>query len=571
MINYESNFTPSSKAERILRTGRIIGPEETPADMVSRIVNTLGAQEAEFTTPKQGMSFADKLGSALDAKEIVMSTPIMTNAGKYLEKPLTACAVPTSRITIDNLPQLQQEVITLHQQGMGTGFNLDDTEDPVKMLGLLNEIAVESANSGQEDRPVGNIAVLSVRHPKILDFISSKLSGASDMDWKFNISINIDDEFMKQVEQNGSITLWNGKTISSKDIFNRLCSAAATCADPGIVFLDRMNQRNPLLGMGRYKTTAPCAEVGLINGETCQFGYINLGKFIRLRKDGQPQVNYKKLNDITTLMTRALDNSIQVSQNNFNSLHNKFVSTQKRKMGIGLCGVADALSIVGIPYDSSEARVLMQDILSFINFTSKEASVRLAQQRGSFDAMRSVIGNRYLDNPSHIEQLYGGKDTNTVRANDWKSLAKHIRQSHNLRNAATIALPPTGRSALVVDASTGIEPHFNTMAANKDVLASLDKAIRQRYNVEIKQTQTHPPEVREILASAPHIHPLGHIAMVAAMQEYTDEAIAKTINLPRGASSREVQKAYLEGYRAGLSGVTVYVDGTHKMQPKEVK
>ncbi|WP_433521687.1 hypothetical protein ACQPZ2_30905 [Nocardia pseudovaccinii] len=334
-----------------------------------------------------------------------------------------------------------------------------------------------------------------------------------------------------------------------------------------------MNGRNPVPGMGAYTTTAPCAEVGLIAGETCQFGYLNVGKFVSTDSADRPVIDFAKLEQVTALMTRALDNCLAVSEANLNELRAQYVSHQKRKIGIGLCGVADALSIVGLPYDSDAARELMTDILSFVNFASKQASVRLAETRGPCGAMRTmVVGNRHHGQPGHIENLYGHLTSGTVAADDWRCLSRHIAATGMLRNVSTIALPPTGRSALVIDASTGVEPHFDTFAANDAVLDQLEKIVWAKYGESIYgdyAVQSAP--VRELLASAQGIGPDGHVAMAAALQRYTDEAIAKTINLPAGSTAEDVKDAYLAGYEANLSGITVYVDGSRTTQPKQLR
>ncbi|MFB8276965.1 ribonucleotide reductase N-terminal alpha domain-containing protein [Nocardia colli] len=567
-------FMPSARAERVLRLGRIISVDETPSEMVQRVTDALARQETEFSGQRSGTQFAEAFAAALAVKEIVMSTPVMTNAGRYHDRPLTACAVPTVDFDPVRSRQLKQEIIRLHEQGMGTGFNLDETDDPVATLRFLNDVAVEGAGNGREDRPVGNMAILSVRHPKIFEFIAAKTDTESDRtDWKFNISVDLDRGFMDAMEHGRPIELRNGRQVDARHLFEKLCGAAAACADPGIVFLDRMNARNPLPGMGAYTTTAPCAEVGLIAGETCQFGYLNVRKFVTTDSAGRAAIVTTKLADTTQLLTRALDNSLQISQQKLDGLRARHVSAQKRKIGIGLCGLADALSIVGLPYDSEEARTLMADMLSFVNFTSKEESVRLAEQRGPFGAMRtSVVGNRHREKPGHIERLYGQLTSGTVPAAAWQTLSRRIAATGMLRHVSTIALPPTGRSALVIDASTGIEPHFDSLSANEEVLAALETVVKNAYGESIyADPSTHSKSVREILASASEISPAGHIAMAAALQQYTDEAISKTINLPAGSTADEVRAVYSAGYQAGMSGVTVYVDGSREAQPKELQ
>jgi ribonucleoside-diphosphate reductase alpha chain len=571
MIRYDSTFNPSTKAEKILRDGKMIGEDESPADMISRVTTTIGEQELDFTRDEEAAQrFAEQLGAILDAGDVVMSTPVMTNAGRHTEKPLTACTVPTISLGPESRTRLRTEIIHLHEEGMGTGFNLDETADPVETLQFLNGVAIESANSGREERPVGNMAVLSVYHPKIMEFINAK-TDTSEV-WKFNISVNLDKAFMDALEAGDYITLGDGASHRAQDIFDEICNAATVCADPGILFLDRMNARNPVPGLGEYKTTAPCAEVGLIEGETCQFGYINVGNFVNVNGE----IDFAKISEVATVITRALDDSLQVSQQNMGdpdaAIRN--ISTQKRKIGIGLCGVADALSIMGIPYDSAEGRAAMQDVLSLINFVSKKTSVQLASERGSFGAMNLLHldgDNRHTEEPSHIENLYGNKTTNTVTASQWQELSEEIRRTRNLRNVSTVALPPTGRSALVIDASTGIEPHFDPLQANERVVAALAKHAQARYGIDIFDQNARTPEVTRLLSSAHSIKPLGHVAMAAALQEFNDEAVAKTINLPHGSTPQDVAETYLAGYQSGMSGVTVYVDGSYNQQPVHVK
>ncbi len=215
----------------------------------------------------------------------------------------------------------------------------------------------------------------------------------------------------------------------------------------------------------------------------------------------------------------------------------------------------------------------MTDILSFINFTSKQASVRLAHTRGPCGAMRTmIIGNRHRECPGHIENLYTEPTSRTVGADDWRALSRHIAASGMLRNISTIALPPAGRSALVIDASTGVEPHFDTFAANNTVLDQLEKIVWAKYGESIHADHTaQSAPVRQILASASSIGTNGHVAMAAALQRYTDEAIAKTINLPAGSTAHDVKDAYLTGYQANLSGITVYVDRSRTEQPKTLR
>ena len=155
---FRSNFQTSPLAEKVLREGKIIHTNETPQMMIERMTNALFMIENRFGTPHTEIErLTNEFGAFLDGKYCVMSTPVMTNAGYYTYKPLSACTIPPVDLQT-NFRQVKQTIDDFHQKGMGTGFNLNNTENPIQILKFLNDVAVEGANSGREDRPVGNIS-----------------------------------------------------------------------------------------------------------------------------------------------------------------------------------------------------------------------------------------------------------------------------------------------------------------------------------------------------------------------------------------------------------------------------
>ncbi len=542
VIDHHPAVKFSEQSIKVLNTGRIIDPDETPESMISRVVRAISIEDRKYRI--YDSSYEEQLRNLLLSKKAVFSTPIMTNAGRYTNKPLSACTVPvTSLENPKTRKRLSQEIKDLHIKGMGTGFNLDESEDPRSTLEYLNKVAVDSSKSGFEDRPVGNMAVLTIYHPRITEFISSKSDlNRNTNDWKFNISVNIDEQFMDALRNEEPIRLRDGGTASSGELFQQIAHSAKVCGDPGLIFLDRMNYRNPVPALGSYQTTAPCAEVGLVPGETCQFGYINLGAFADKYRSNKFDIT--GIVDATRLMTRSLDNCLDISIRNAQSNHSKRIMRAKRKIGVGLCGVADSLTKLGLRYDSHESRKLIKDILSIINYVSKVTSIELAEERGPCEAMLLKDGNKHLNKVPHLYKLYGNKQSNYVSKEDWLKISKVIKNSRNLRNISTVALPPTGRSALIIDASTGIEPHFST---------------NSNPSFRINSSET-----------AENICLDGHVLMVAELQKFTDESISKTINLKSSSCSEDVKNAYLRCYELGLSGSTVYVDGSHTNQPLEL-
>lgn len=561
---YILSFHPPGFAENILRKGRIISEEETPAQMVERMVRALFEPEERFGTPSGEIKrMMDEFGEAAYKGNIVMSTPIMTNAGRYNDKALSACTVPPVNLQGD-LRVVKQMIDRFHEDGMGTGFNLSDTDDPVRVLKSLNQIAIEGANSGREDRPVGNMAILSVHHPKILEFIEAKVGADSrGEEWRFNISVDASDDFMNAVLKNGEYTLLDGTRLNAKEVFLRIAESAVACGGPGLIFLDRMNRDNPTPGVGSYISTAPCAEVGLAPGESCQFGYINLARFVT----GYTTINLDLLERITRLMTRVLDNALEISIERYPDSTNQRVMKAKRKIGVGICGLADLLVILQIPYDSQEARQLATDLIAFINFVSKNESYELAKTRGSFGAMNLPPGeNRYRENPGFLERKYGLLETKYVTVESWRELGARIRETGLMRNASTMALPPTGRSALVIGASTGIEPLFSLINPDGSINPYLLPVVKE-YGLDIGEIlrigrighlDKVPESIRRIFRTALEISPEDHLAMVANIQRAVDDSIAKTINTPRYSTANDFMFFFKKAYLYDLKGITIY-------------
>lgn len=287
--------------------------------------------------------------------------------------------------------------------------------------------------------------------------------------------------------------------------------------------------------------------MGLTKGESCQFGYLNLARF--LTESGE--IDLEKLKRATYVLTRVLDNALEISINNYSEDANKQVMLLKRKIGIGICGLADLFVQKGILYGSEEARTLALDLITLVNFESKVASHELAKVRGSFGAMTFPFDNRHLETPSFLEKKYGNLKTKYVSPEDWQKLAIEIKKTRLLRNASTISLPPTGRSALTINASTGVEPVFS----------------REEYLIHHPLLQKHH---HEFLQTAKNIKPKEHLLMAAIIQKGVDESISKTINLPTETTPEEIEEIYLSAWKLGLKGICIYREGSKNAQPKHL-
>jgi ribonucleoside-diphosphate reductase alpha chain len=233
---------------------------------------------------------------------------------------------------------------------------------------------------------------------------------------------------------------------------------------------------------------------------------------------------------------------------------------------------------LGIPYGSEKGRILAQDLVMFINYHSKLGSHKLALERGSFNAMNLVIGCRYNESPGFLEQKYGYLDTKWIKADEWRRLGDKIRSTRKLRHCSTVALPPTGRSALVINASTGIEPIFHITGGDGNLLPSVAKAVEKYQNNLSLETENFQnlndfckgTSFGKIVATSLEIPPIDQVLMLSHLQSAVDEAISKTINLPHTATLADIEEVYMLAYTKNLKGITIYRDRTHSIQPKKI-
>src|SRR3989344_5734964 len=518
-------------------------------------------------TEQAKMQFAQFMSE----KTFTPGTPTLTNAGRkgYEDSALCSCAlIPVDLRKPEESAKMNK---AYYQQNMGSGFDLTQYTDPLSLLIWLNDLAASETATGRYDRYIGNMANLHIAHPRIKDFIEVKNKRCLTY---FNLSVIVDDVFMNAAKERKTFTMADGKKFSARDLLKLIAQSAWISGDPSILNLERMNRDNPLVGIAPYISAPPCAEMGLVEGETCQFAYINISKFAT--SNG---IDYKRLGSLIKIVTRALDNAVEIGLGNFPHPKSTEVARLKRKIGIAASGLADTFLFYNLPYDSDEARQLARDILSFINYTSKIASVELAEQRGSCEAMLIKEGNRYYE--SYLHGRFS-TETNTVKKDQWIQLDKIIRSTGNLRNICTTTLPPAARVSILMDASTGIEPFFGIPVKVDEMRPSIANFVRRHapagaetiLNQDTEegtfQNSNLQDQFKECLKTAKEISALGHLKMVAALVGtggVIDEAASKTVNLPNNATPDDILNVFLLAHELGLKNISVYRDGSYDEQP----
>ena len=388
-----------------------------------------------------------------------------------------------------------------------------------------------------------------------MDFIHSKKNN-KDLN-NFNISVAVTDTFMNAVQTKSSYDLIDPKDsrkvgeLSSRDVYQDLVSQAWENGDPGIIFIDRVNRDNPTPSLGAIESTNPCGEQPLLPMEACNLGSINLAKYV-IENEEEPAIDYEGLKDVVWWSVRFLDNTIDVSKYPLPEIDTMVKGN--RKIGLGIMGFADMLFQLKIPYNSERALEVAEDVMGFIQKESHEASKHIAEERGVF--------------PNFDKSIYKDQEDMTCR------------------NATTTTIAPTGTLSIIADCSSGIEPLFALSFVRRvmdndelmEVNPYFERVAKERgfYSRELMDTIAQkgsihdikeiPEDVREIFVTAHDVTPEWHIRMQAAFQKYTDNAVSKTVNLPKDATTDDVMKVYDLAYELGCKGVTIYRDGSKENQ-----
>ncbi len=353
-----------------------------------------------------------------------------------------------------------------------------------------------------------------------------------------------------------------GRVYTKRDIWDIIIKNAWQTGEPGVVFIDRINEHNPTPHVGRIEATNPCGEQPLLPYEACNLGSVNLGVFVRNAFTPQAEVDWEALREAVHESVRFLDNVIDA--NNYPLPEIDAVCKGNRKIGLGIMGFADALFGLNIAYNSDEGVAWGERFMRFVNDEAHAASEELARQRGCFP--------------------------------NWKGSIWQVQHSRMMRNAAVTTVAPTGTISIIANCSGGVEPLFS-LAFLRNVLRGqkqgdrplvevneafravaarrgfLSDALLERLATEgtLAHIDEIPADVQRVFVCAHDIVPEWHMRMQAAFQRHCDSSISKTINFPRTALVPDVEKIYQLAYELGCKGVTVYRDGCRECQPMALK
>jgi ribonucleoside-diphosphate reductase alpha chain len=571
---------------------------ETPEQLFHRVADNVALAE-----PKAQEAWAQRFYDLMTSLRFLPNSPTLGNAGRPLQQ-LSACFVLPVEDSMTSIFDAVKQTALIHQSGGGTGFafsRLRPAGDTVQTTGgvasgpvsfmKVFDAATEAIKQGGTRRGA-NMAILDVHHPDIEAFINVK----ADMTTltNFNISVAVDEAFMRAVEADAEYDLTNPRSGAvvgrrrARAVFDQIVANAWRNGDPGLVFLDRINADNPTPQIGPMEATNPCGEQPLLPYESCNLGSLNLARFVATADDkpgpsgpgatedkprpsgrGTPTVDWDALAEAIPTAIRFLDNVIDMNAYPVPEIEAQTKLT--RKVGLGLMGFADMLFQLGIPYDSEDALDLADRLMAFIRQHADAASERLAAERGVFPAWEGSIYG-----PDASKPRPSGRGT-----------------PRPLRNSTRTTVAPTGTLSIIADCTGGIEPAFALAFTRSHYLDPKQPTVPVRltevnkvFEAACRERGAYSDDLVDYLAAGGNLHdrkdvpaglkrlfvtshdiaPVWHVRMQAAFQRHTDNAVSKTINFPRAATIADVAEAYMLAYREGCKGITIYRDGSRSGQ-----
>ncbi|MBX3560915.1 MAG: adenosylcobalamin-dependent ribonucleoside-diphosphate reductase [Sphingomonas sp.] len=528
------------------------GGDENFAATAARVA----AAVAEAEIPALRADWEDRFREAIGDFGFIPAGRILAGAGTGRAVTLFNCfvmgTIPDSLEGI--FEHLKQAALTM-QQGGGVGMDFStirpsgsevkgvgaDASGPLSFMDCWDSMCRTVHSAGQ--RRGAMMGCLRIDHPDIEAFIDAKRDPARLRN--FNVSVLVTDAFMAALGSDAEWPLGFGgkiyRTVRARDLWERLMRATYDCAEPGVIFVDRVNQLNNLAHCETISASNPCGEQMLPPYGACLLGSINLARLVERPFEAEAGIDEATLAEFTRTAVRMLDNVIDISR--YPLAEQEAEAKAKRRIGLGITGLADALLFCGARYGSAEAVALTRDWLEIIKREAYRASALLAAEKGVFPAF----------DPAMIERPnLAGLDPDT----------RALIAEHGLRNGCLTSIAPTGTTSLLAgNISSGIEPVFAYSYQRRILQAdgSAKEEPVEDYAMRVwRQVKGDAEPPHELFVSAQTLKPCDHLTMQAAAQALVDSSISKTVNCPEDIGFEDFADIYVEGYHLGCKGLTTY-------------
>ncbi|MBC7144746.1 MAG: adenosylcobalamin-dependent ribonucleoside-diphosphate reductase [Thioclava marina] len=524
--------------------------DATVEDSWRRIARALAEVEDE---PAE---WEEKFYNALEDFKYLPAGRITAGAGTGRAVTLFNCFVMgTIPDNMGGIFDMLKEAALTMQQGGGIGYDFStirprgaevkgvaaDASGPLSFMDVWDAMCRTIMSAGS--RRGAMMATMRCDHPDIENFITAKQDSARLR--MFNLSVLVTDPFMEAVKADKPWDLqFGGKvyhTLNARDLWNKIMRATYDYAEPGVIFIDRINKMNNLNYVEQIAATNPCGEQPLPPYGACLLGSINLARLVTNPFEGNAELDPAKLDELVRLAVRMMDNVVDASR--FPLEQQREEAQNKRRIGLGVTGLADALLMLGLRYGSEEAAAQTEAWMKLIARASYLASVDLAKEKGAFPLFDA---EKYLNSGNMLQM-----DDDVREA---------IR-THGIRNALLTSIAPTGTISLYAgNVSSGIEPVF-AYAYTRKVLQPDGSRTEEEvvdYAVQMWRDKFGDTPLPDYFVNAQTLAPLDHVRMQAAAQKWIDSSISKTINCPEDIAFEEFKSVYMEAWDTGCKGCTTY-------------
>ena len=524
--------------------------EQTVQDTWRRIAKALSEVETE---PKKWETI---FYNALTDFKFLPAGRITAGSGTKRNVTLFNCfvmgVIPDSMSGIFDM--LKEAALTM-QQGGGIGYDFStirpkgslvkgiaaDASGPVSFMDVWDSMCRTIMSAGS--RRGAMMATMRCDHPDIEEFIAAKSD--SQKLRMFNLSVLVTDAFMEAVKKGEDWKLiYNNKVysvIKAADLWDQIMRATYNFAEPGVIFIDRINETNNLSYCETITATNPCGEQPLPPYGACLLGSINLAKLVEQPFDKNAYLDVSQLEDLVSTAVRMMDNVIEVSQ--FPLEAQKLEAKNKRRIGLGVTGLADALLMVGLRYGSDEAVKKTEKWMKTIARSAYNASINLAEEKGAFplfDPEKFIVSGNMIQMDEDVKKAVN---------------------KFGIRNALLTSIAPTGTISLYAgNVSSGIEPVF-AYSYTRKVLQNDGSHVEEEvvdYAVKLWRDKFGNAPLPDFFVSAQNLTPADHVKMQAAAQKWVDSSISKTINCPEDISFDDFKEVYIQAYDTGCKGCTTY-------------
>jgi ribonucleoside-diphosphate reductase alpha chain len=546
------------------------------------IYNTI--EEARNLVNEQATAYYDMMASW----DFLPNSPTLMNAGRELQQ-LSACYVLPVPDSMEGITKSLSAQSMIQKSGGGTGFAFSRirakgsivkktqgvASGALSFMQLFDKLTDVVKQGGT--RRGANMGILHYSHPEIKDFITMKTQpGVME---NFNVSVAIDDLFMKAVDADAEYDLVDpksGEKVGSqraKEIFDMMVEFAWKSGDPGFIVIDRINNSgsNPTPALGQIESTNPCGEQPLLPWEPCNLGSINLSNFV---KEGR--FDFVRLGSTVALATVFLDDVIEV--NNYPLPEIEKMAKGNRRIGLGVMGWAEALVKLSIPYDSPEALNLATQVMRFINDKSLAQSEELAKVRGVFpnwtDSIYDISSTHYRGDsrtPRHCARTtIAPTGTIAIAAGlQGSGIEPFFAIAYTRYNARALEALKNNQEPALSDTFFEVNPLFKAVAEAHNFFGLEEKQLWKKINDNhkaVRGVKEIPDEVQRLFPSSHDVQVDVHVRMQAQFQNHVDNGVSKTINLPNSATTNDVRYAYKLAYDLGCKGITIYRDGSKVQQ-----